>query len=186
MYGWAFAAGLVISIYIHEMGHVVALRRYGFPATAPMFIPGLGAFIRLRGVKVPPIPDSRIGLAGPLYGLVTAIASLVLYWGTGAKIWAAIAHFGAIVNLFNLIPIWSLDGARGLHSLTRGQRGLVLLTAVLLWILTSNSMVFLIAAVGAYRMFTRDWQNEPDTTGLAWFIGLLAALTAVAALTPLG
>ena len=40
IYGWQFALGLVVSIYIHEMGHVVWLRRYGIPATAPMFIPG--------------------------------------------------------------------------------------------------------------------------------------------------
>ena len=45
MYGWAFALGLVVSIYIHEMGHVAAIRRYGLPASAPMFIPGFGAFI---------------------------------------------------------------------------------------------------------------------------------------------
>jgi Zn-dependent protease len=68
MYGWAFAAGLVISIYIHEMGHVAAIRRYGFPASAPKFIPGFGALIQLRGVRPPPVPDARIGLAGPLMG----------------------------------------------------------------------------------------------------------------------
>ena len=31
-YGWKFALGLVVSIYIHEMGHVAALHRYGFRA----------------------------------------------------------------------------------------------------------------------------------------------------------
>ena len=49
MYGWAFALGLVLSIYIHEMGHVTLLRSYGIPASAPMFIPGFGAFISVRG-----------------------------------------------------------------------------------------------------------------------------------------
>src|ERR1035437_4631322 len=53
MYGWAFALGLVVSIYTHEMGHVAAIRRYGFPASAPMFIPGFGAFIQLRGIRLP-------------------------------------------------------------------------------------------------------------------------------------
>jgi Zn-dependent protease len=185
MYGWAFAAGLVVSIYIHEMGHVAALRRYGFPATAPMFIPGLGAFIRLRGVRVPPVLDCRIGLAGPLYGLGAAVVSLCLYYATGVRIWAAIAHFGAIVNLFNLIPLWSLDGSRGMHSQTRVQRlWLVGLTAFL-WVLTSNPILFLIAAVSAYRLFTRDWRNQPDNAGMATFAGLLAALALVAWLSPL-
>jgi Zn-dependent protease len=185
MYGWAFAGGLVLSIYIHEMGHVVALRRYGFQATAPMFIPGLGAFIRLRGRKLPPIPDSRIGLAGPIYGLAAAAVALVLYKLTGAKIWSAIAHFGALVNLFNLIPVWSLDGARGIHSLTRRQRGLLLGIAAFLWVLTWNPMLFLIAAVTAWRYFTRDWQPEPDHQGLAIYAGLLAALALVGVLAPL-
>ena len=47
-YGWPFAAGLVLSIYVHEMGHVIALRRYNIAATAPMFIPFFGAFVRMK------------------------------------------------------------------------------------------------------------------------------------------
>ena len=185
IYGWALAVGVVLSIYIHEMGHVIAIRRYGFKATAPMFIPGLGALIRMRGLRLPPIPDSRIGLAGPIYGLGAAVAALAIYYVTHAKIWGAIAHFGAVVNMFNLIPIWQLDGARGIRSLTRAQRGIVLTTAAILWAASSNSMLFLIGAVCAYRMFTRDWQKEPDNTGLIQFIGLLAALTLVAVAAPL-
>jgi Zn-dependent protease len=185
LYGWAFAAGLVISIYIHEMGHVIAIRRYGFPASAPMFIPGLGALIRMRGVRLPPIPDARIGLAGPLYGLGAAVVALGMYYGTHAKIWGAIAHFGAIVNLFNLIPVWQLDGSRGVRSLTRAQRGMVLGAAAALWLLTSNPMLLLVGGVCAYRMFTRDWQVEPDRHGLLQFAGLLTALTLVTALAPL-
>ena len=39
LYGWRFAIGLVLSIYVHEMGHVVWLRRYGIPASAPYRMP---------------------------------------------------------------------------------------------------------------------------------------------------
>src|SRR5207302_3963478 len=63
-WGWKFALGLVLSIYIHEMGHVFALRRLGFKASAPMFIPGLGALIRLRQHPANPREDAEIGLAG--------------------------------------------------------------------------------------------------------------------------
>jgi Zn-dependent protease len=167
------------------MGHVIAIRRYGFPASAPMFIPGLGALIRMRGVRLPPVPDSRIGLAGPIYGLGAALAALALYYATGAKIWSVIAHFGAVVNLFNLIPVWQLDGSRGVRSLTRAQRGMVLSTAALLWMMTSQSMLLLIGGVCGYRMFTRDWQAEPDNRGLLQFVGLLAVLTLVTVLAPL-
>ena len=183
MYGWAFALGLVVSIYIHEMGHVAAIRRYGFPASAPMFIPGFGAFIQLRGIRLPPIPEARVGLAGPLYGFGAAVAALGCYYATHAPIWAVIAHFGAIINFFNLIPVWQLDGSRGLRSLTRAQRGIVLATAVGLWMIASDPMLLLISAGCAYRLFTKDWQSEPDREGLMQFVGLLVAFAAIAALS---
>jgi Zn-dependent protease len=148
-----------------------------------MFIPGLGAFIQMRGVRLPPIPEARIGLAGPTYGLAAAVAALGVYYATGVKIWGVIADFGAWVNLFNLIPVWQLDGSRGLRSLTRSQRGLVLLAAATLGLPTWNPMLLLIALGCAYRMFTRDWQAQPDNRGLAQFLGLLAALTAVLTLS---
>jgi Zn-dependent protease len=183
LYGWALALGVVLSIYVHEMGHVAMIRRYGFPASAPMFIPGLGAFIQLRGVRLPPIPDARVGLAGPVYGLGAALAALGAYYVSGVKVWGVIAHFGAWINLFNLIPVWQLDGSRGLHSLARSQRGLVLMAAATLWLLTSNPMLLLIAIGCGYRMFTRDWQAEPDHTGLAQFLALLTLLAAVVKLS---
>jgi Zn-dependent protease len=111
----------VLFIYIHEMGHVIALRSYGLPASAPMFIPGLGAFIRLRTLNITPIQDARIGLAGPFYGLGAALLSLALFLATGRPIFAVIAHFGATINLFNLIPVWHLDGSRGFRSLTQSS-----------------------------------------------------------------
>jgi Zn-dependent protease len=183
MYGWALALGIVISIYIHEMGHVACIRRYGLPASAPMFIPGLGAFIQLRGVRLPPIPDARVGLAGPVYGLGAAMAALAIYEFTHVRIWGVIANFGAVINLFNLIPVWQLDGSRGVHSLTRYQRGVVLFASAGLWLLTSNPMLLLIALACVYRMFTRDWQTEADNQGLALFGGLLAALSVVVMLS---
>ncbi len=180
IYGWRFALGIVISIYIHEMGHVQALRRYGVAASAPMFIPGFGAFIRLRAAHLTPEQDARTGLAGPLYGLAAAVIALGVYLATGARIWAAIAQFGAIVNLFNLIPVWQLDGGRGFHSLTRNQRIVVLCTAALLWYATGESMLLLITLGCAYRLFTKDAAEEPDAICLQQFAALLVALAAIA------
>jgi Zn-dependent protease len=177
------ALGLVLSIYIHEMGHVTAIRHYGLPASAPMFIPGLGAFIRLRGVRLPPIPDARIGLAGPWYGLGASVVALAVYSLTHIRIWGVIANFGAVINLFNLIPVWQLDGSRGMHSLTRLQRGIVLATVMTLWWLTSIKILLLVAMGCMYRLFTRDCETEPDNTGLAHFAALLAALALVGALS---
>ena len=182
LYGWKFAFGLVISIYIHEMGHVLTLREYGIPASAPMFIPGFGAFIRLKQLRITPIQDSRVGLAGPIYGLGAATFALAAGYLTGAKAWDAIAHFGAVINLFNLIPVWTLDGSRGFTSQTRQQRLLILVCAGVLWWVTGEVMLGLVTLGGIYRLFTKDAAQEPDNVGMAQFLGLLAALSVVAML----
>jgi Zn-dependent protease len=165
------------------MGHMLAIRGYGLRSSAPMFIPGLGAFIRLKDVRLAPVPDARIGLAGPVYGLGAALAAAGLWVVTRVPIWAAIAHFGALINLFNLIPVWSLDGARGLRSLSRGERGWVVAAAALVWMLGWSPMGFLIALAGTWRLFTRDWQTEGDPKGAWLFVGLLAALSVLMAVT---
>jgi Zn-dependent protease len=182
LYGWKFAVGMVFSIYIHEMGHVLTLREYGIPASAPMFIPGFGAFIRLKQLRITPIQDSRVGLAGPIYGLGAAAFALAAGYFTGAKAWDAIAHFGAVINLFNLIPVWTLDGSRGFTSQTRQQRLLILVTAAALWWVTGQVMLGLVTLGAGYRLFTKDASREPDNVGMAQFLGLLAALSAVAML----
>src|SRR5688500_14518296 len=58
-FGWPLAAGLVISLYIHEMGHVHMLRRLGIAAGAPLFIPGLGAFVTLKPHPAAAITDAN-------------------------------------------------------------------------------------------------------------------------------
>ena len=179
LFGWPFAVGLVLSIYVHEMGHVIALRSFGIPAGAPMFIPGFGAIIQMRGLSISPVENSRVGLAGPIYGCGAALFCLGAYWVTGAPIWRAIAHLGAVINLFNLIPVWQLDGARGFHSLTSVQRRTLVGTALVLWLATSEVMLLFIAGVGFYRLFTRDAAERPDNTGWMQFVGLLAVLSAI-------
>jgi Zn-dependent protease len=179
LFGWPFALGLVLSIYIHEMGHVIAIRGYGLHASAPMFIPGLGAFIRMQTKNLPPVPDARIGLAGPIYGAFAAVAAWVLYKATDLPIFAAIAHLGAVLNLFNLIPIWQLDGSRGMHSLTRRHRTFIMVLAAVLWWLTHEPMLLLIAGVSVYRLFTKDWPEEPDQAGLMRFASLLVGLAII-------
>lgn len=178
LYGWKFALGIVLTIYVHEMGHVMVLRRYGIPATAPMFIPGLGAFIRTRA-GTEPIPDSRVGLAGPIYGLGAAIVCLLAAVATGSKAWYAIAYATGVMNLFNMIPVWQLDGSRGLHSQARGQRGMLLAIALGLWALSGQLFLLLVAIALTFRMFTKDAPVEGDSTGFMQFGGLLAALTTV-------
>ena len=182
LYGWTFAIGMVFSIYIHEMGHVLTLREYGIAASAPMFIPGFGAFIRLKQLRITPIQDSRVGLAGPIYGLGAAVFCLAAGYVTGSKAWDAIAHFGAVINIFNLTPVWTLDGSRGLTSQTQQQRLIILAAAGIAWWLTGEVMLGLVMLGAIYRLFTKDAAQQPDDAGMAQFLGLIAALSVVAML----
>ncbi len=176
LYGWAFALGLVLSIYIHEMGHVAALRKYGIAATAPMFIPGFGAVVLLKQRLGSVAEDARVGLAGPIWGLGAAVAAWIIALGTGQPVWYAIARTGAWINLFNLIPIWQLDGGRGFRALTRKQRGIALFAALFMWAYTQETMLLFVAMGIGYRMFSHDYAEEPDNGALTQYIGLVVLL----------
>jgi Zn-dependent protease len=178
-YGGWFALGLVLSIYVHEMGHVAALMRYGVPATVPLFLPGLGAVIRLQQTFVNPREDARVGLAGPIWGCTAAIACAAVYALTDHPLWGALARLGAWINLFNLTPVWQLDGSRAFHSLTRPQRWLAVTAVATAWAFTEESLLVLLMAVGAYRAALDQPAQEPDTGALSQYIALVAVLSAL-------
>jgi Zn-dependent protease len=105
-----FAVGLVLMIFVHEMGHVVEIRRQGMQATAPIFIPFLGAAIFQRSHAQSPIRQAQIGIAGPIAGTIGATAAFVLYGSTHWVVLLEWAYLGFLINLFNLIPFGMLDG----------------------------------------------------------------------------
>jgi Zn-dependent protease len=180
MYGWQFALGLIVSIYIHEMGHVVWLRRFGIPASAPMFIPGLGAFVRLKAHPATVGEDARVGLAGPVWGGAAAVLALALAEIVGRPIFFAIARVGAWINVFNLMPVWQLDGGRGFAALSRRQRAIVAAVAWLLALGGVDSMFFLVAIAATVRAATRGTAPERgDRHILLTFVGLLLGLAAL-------
>jgi Zn-dependent protease len=80
-----------------------------------------------------------------------AAVCFLLYLATGAGIWAALAHLGAIVNIFNLIPIGPLDGSRGFRALSRYQALLVTASLGGAWFLTGESMILLVAIAAFLR-----------------------------------
>jgi Zn-dependent protease len=179
IWGWKFALGLVLSIYVHEMGHVIALRRLGFKATSPMFIPGLGALIRLQQQVVNPAEDAQIGLAGPIYGLIAALISLGIWYGTGQPIFAAIAGVGAWINLFNLMPVGTLDGGRGFHAMSRGEKLLATATVAGAWYFTHDGLLALIAVICLARAVGGPSEKDGNRRAAGIYIGLVIALTAI-------
>jgi Zn-dependent protease len=177
-FGWQFALGLVVSIYVHEMGHVAALFRFGIPASPPMFVPGLGAFVRLGQYPMSPREDARVGLAGPIYGLGAATVAFGMFAVTGLPIWGAIAKVGAWINLFNLIPVWQLDGARGMRALGKTERFVVAAVAAGLFFWSQEGLLLVLAVAGGVQALRTS--DEPgDRTTLVHFLGLLVFLSAL-------
>jgi Zn-dependent protease len=176
LWGWRFALGFVVSIYIHEMGHVAALARYGIAASPPMFIPGLGALVRLKQSPADVHQDARVGLAGPIWGLAAALAAYAIGLATGAPIWMAIAKTAGFLNLFNLIPIWQLDGGRGFRALSRLDRWIAVAAILLAWAVTSQGFLLLLAGGAVFRAIGKDAPADHDWPALATYIALIAAL----------
>ena len=117
LWGWPFAAGFVVLLFVHEMGHVIALRREGIKASAPMFIPFLGAVIAARSLGDNALAEARVGLAGPMLGSIGAAVCILIWHATGNDMWRALAFTGFFLNLFNLLPVVPLDGGRAMAAM---------------------------------------------------------------------
>jgi Zn-dependent protease len=176
MYGWAFALGLVLTIYIHEMGHVYVLRKLGIQSGAPLFIPGLGAMILMKQRITDPSIDAKVGLAGPIWGLGAGLAAYAVYLATDAGIWGAIAAVTGFINLFNLIPIWQLDGSRGFHALSSWQRWVAIAALAAAFYLTGQKMLLIVGAVALFRGFQYT-ETPGDNNALATYVALVFALS---------
>src|SRR6202022_3700720 len=92
-------------------------------------------------------------------------------------VWFALAHAGAMINLFNLIPVWQLDGGRGFRALTRKQRGIVLAGGVLLGVIPEETLLLLVGLGVVYKLFKKDWPEEPDNGALIEYAGLVVVLS---------
>jgi Zn-dependent protease len=112
IWGWRFALGFVLLLFVHELGHVLQLRREGIKASAPLFIPFLGAVVGMKELPKDAAAEARVGLAGPVLGSLACLVPVGLYGLTGNELFQALAFTGFFLNLFNLLPVLPLDGGR--------------------------------------------------------------------------
>ena len=119
IWGWKFAVGFVLLLFVHEMGHVIQLRREGVEASAPMFIPFLGAVVCGKSLGDDAAAEARVGLAGPVLGTLGAAAlHRRLRVADRQRPLPALAFTGFFLNLFNLLPIVPLDGGRAMAAMS--------------------------------------------------------------------
>jgi Zn-dependent protease len=179
VWGWQFALGFVLSIYVHEMGHVAALRRLGIPSTSPMFIPFVGAFVRLKHAPQTADEDAVVGLAGPIYGLGAALACYALFALTNISLLGAVARSGAWINLFNLVPVWQLDGGRGFNAMNRMQQWRMTALVAVAWALSGEGLLILLLIGCGYRLFAKPASREPNRRAEWTYGALIVALSAL-------
>jgi len=152
-WGWSFAAGFVGLIFIHEMGHVLALRAMGIRATAPMFIPFVGAHIVMQQMPKNAFVEAVAAYGGPLLGTLGAIGCAVLGLASGNPFWYALASSGFLLNLFNLLPISPLDGGRIIGVISPKLWIFGLVGALGLFYLTWSPIVALILLLGSFQIY---------------------------------
>jgi Zn-dependent protease len=157
--GWWFGLGLVALIFVHEIGHVLELRRQGVPASAPLFIPFMGAFVGMKQMPKNAWKEAQVALAGPLLGTLGAVAVWIAGVALDSNFLKAMAFVGFLLNLFNLLPIVPLDGGRAVAALhpavwIAGLAGLAVLAYF-----RPNPILLIVLLLGGLEAWNR-WRNR--------------------------
>jgi Zn-dependent protease len=150
-----FAVGLVIMIFIHEMGHVFAAKRKGLPVTAPVFIPFLGALITMKKHPRDAVTEAYIAFGGPLLGTIGALAAYGLGWYMDSPLLLSIASIGFFLNLINLLPIHPLDGGRISTAVTRWLWLVGLIGGLVLIVYMKSILFFIIWAMFSWDLYKK-------------------------------
>lgn len=155
IWGWSFAAGFVLLLFVHEMGHVIQLRREGIKASAPMFIPFMGAVVAAKSLGEDAAAEARVGLAGPVLGSLGAALLIPVWQATGNPFWQALAFTGLFLNLFNLLPVVPLDGGRAMAAMAPWMWFVGLAAMGALAIAFPNPIILVIFVLAAYTTYGR-------------------------------
>ena len=192
--GWRYAAGFVLLIFVHELGHYLSARAAGLKVGTPTFIPFVGAWIELKDQPMDARMEARIALAGPVAGTVGALVCYFVARAEHSSLLLALAYSGFMLNLWNLLPINPLDGGRivGVLSPRIWLAGIPLLVGIML--VRPSPMLFLIlifAAPAAWSAWRGTWQaslpagyyEQPLAVKLQYggaYLGLAAYLAVMA------
>jgi Zn-dependent protease len=142
IFGWKFAVGFVLLIFIHELGHYVEAKREGLSPKLPVFIPFLGAYVQYT--RGNPWQTVRVAIAGPILGGAAAAVCLAIAQSNGSRLLYALAYSGFFLNLFNMIPFGIFDGGavwRSARFLRLGGGGRLAIASYLLYFGTAAALI---------------------------------------------
>ena len=151
-FGWPYACGMVGLIFVHECGHLLVMRYYGVPFSPMVFVPFMGAVIAMKEQPANSYQEAVIALGGPVLGTTGALACAILGDYNNSQLLLALADFGYMINLFNLLPIGSLDGGRIGNAISPAFGAVGLLTGAYMIYegVISNPIFYLVMASGVY------------------------------------
>lgn len=153
VFGWRYAAGFVVLLFVHEMGHFIAARQKGLNVGLPTFIPFVGAWVELKDLPHDAQTEAYVGLGGPLLGTIGAVLCYFLARETGTTWLLAVAYAGFFLNLFNLIPLSPFDGGRITAVLSPRIWLLGVPILVALFVYRPSPMLILIAVLAAPQVW---------------------------------
>jgi len=184
-WGWLFALGFVLLMFVHEMGHAIAMRAEGIPAGAPVFIPFVGAFIAMHGQPRDAAVEARVAMAGPVVGSLAAWAVLGAGLALEQRLLLALGHTAVLLNLFNLVPVPPLDGGRIAGAFTRTYWVIGYALGIVALLVTWSPLLLIVLVVGLWTLVQR-WRNPvPGYDSLAPRQRTLIALAYAALVTGL-
>lgn len=154
VFGWWYAVGFVVLLFIHEMGHFLAAKKRGLNVGLPTFIPFVGAWIQLKEQPMDAETEAFVGIAGPMLGSAAAFLCYMLARETGSALLMALAYAGFFLNLFNLIPLSPLDGGRIVSVISPKIwfLGVPILVGLFFWI--PSPLLVLIAILALPQIWT--------------------------------
>lgn len=183
-FGLKFGAGFALLLLFHEMGHYLEIKRRGIHANLPIFIPGIGAYVKWTGQGVSLRSRGFISLAGPVAGLVSAAICLAIWWKTHLPVWGALARTAAWLNAVNLVPYAILDGAGVFLASGVLGRILTLTTGLVLWQMTGEGVFLVVGGVGLWMSIMASDEPMETWQHSAAAVAVLALLAAVMMLIP--
>lgn len=172
LYGWQFALGFVLLILLHEYGHGIAAKIMGLKVGVPIFIPFFGAVIALKEQPRSTFVEAVVGFGGPFAGLIGATG--VFFYGFYSSnpetkdFFIALAWVTAMINYFNLMPFFGLDGDRISQPMRTGHWVvlIIVVSGLIYWyheVTTHLHPFMLILMLGAIIKGFRVWHKSKGT-----------------------
>nr|WP_218039596.1 site-2 protease family protein [Dendrosporobacter quercicolus] len=185
-FGLKYAAGFILLLFIHELGHLFASRVVGLATSAPIFLPFIGAVISLKQLPNNAKMEANIAIGGPAMGTLSALICLIFYFWSDSLLMLVLAYTACLLNLFNLIPCDPLDGGRIVAAISPHLWWIGILVIGGLFFYTHNIIMLLIFAVSLLRLWRSEKWDENSTyyrlslrqrlRVLWWYLGLLTVL----------